>query len=142
MDLGRQKLGFLTWCANPCINTKGLFSISVFWKNFPHFFTFTNTSAKHCNSWKIFGSYSISYLFFDLILYNVWMKFVCLVFTVLMSTYHPVILPKVCLVFTVYLKSWPFIPKWSDILFKKTCSNCCKIFKVCLTISGRYASKG
>ena len=31
-------------------------------------------------------------------------------------------------------------PKWSDTL-KKSCSICCKIFKVCLTILGRYALK-
>ena len=29
-------------------------------------------------------------------------------------------------------------PKWSDTL-QKTCSNCCKIFKACVTILRRYA---
>ena len=33
------------------------------------------------------------------------------------------------------------VPKWSDTL-KKTCGKCCKIFKVCLTILGRYALNG
>ena len=29
------------------------------------------------------------------------------------------------------------VPKWSDTL-QKSCSKCCKIFKVCLTILGHY----
>ena len=33
------------------------------------------------------------------------------------------------------------VPKWSDRL-SKSCSKCCKIFKVCLTILGHYALKG
>ena len=33
------------------------------------------------------------------------------------------------------------IPKWSDTLWK-SCSKCCKIFKVCLTILEHYALKG
>ena len=33
------------------------------------------------------------------------------------------------------------VPKWSDRLLK-SCSICCKIFKVCLTILGHYALKG
>ena len=33
------------------------------------------------------------------------------------------------------------LPNWSDTL-KKSCSKCCNIFKVCLTILGHYALKG
>ena len=33
------------------------------------------------------------------------------------------------------------VPTWSDTL-QKSCSICCKIFKVSLTISGNYALKG
>ena len=33
------------------------------------------------------------------------------------------------------------VPKWSDALLK-SCSICCKIFKMCLTILGQYALKG
>ena len=33
------------------------------------------------------------------------------------------------------------VPKWSDTHLK-SCSICCKIFKVCLTILGHYALKG
>ena len=33
------------------------------------------------------------------------------------------------------------VSKWSDTL-QKSCSKCCKIFKVCLTILGHYAIKG
>ena len=33
------------------------------------------------------------------------------------------------------------VPKWSDRL-KKSCSKCCKIFKVCLTFLEHYALKG
>ena len=33
------------------------------------------------------------------------------------------------------------VPKWSDTL-SRSCSICCKIFKVCLTILGYYALKG
>ena len=33
------------------------------------------------------------------------------------------------------------VPKWSDTL-QKSCSKCCKLFKVCLTILGHYALKG
>ena len=32
------------------------------------------------------------------------------------------------------------VPKWSDTL-QKSCSKCCKIFKVCLTILAHYALK-
>ena len=32
------------------------------------------------------------------------------------------------------------VPKWSDTLHK-SCSKCCKIFKVCLTILVHYALK-
>ena len=32
------------------------------------------------------------------------------------------------------------VPKWSDTLLK-SCTICCKIFKVCLTILGFYALK-
>ena len=33
------------------------------------------------------------------------------------------------------------VPKWLDTL-QKSCRKCCKTFKVCLTIFGRYALKG
>ena len=33
------------------------------------------------------------------------------------------------------------VPKWLDTL-QKSCSKCCKIFKVYLTILGHYALKG
>ena len=33
------------------------------------------------------------------------------------------------------------VREWSETLYK-SCSKCCKIFKVCLTILGHYALKG
>ena len=33
------------------------------------------------------------------------------------------------------------VPEWADT-FQKSCSICCKVFKVCLAILGRYALKG